>query len=68
MLIMMVHIAKTIILLTVAGISEDLLVEAHGSFHTASCIGCGLNRDGNIVKKEIMSGKVPRCDSCKVCS
>ena len=40
-----------------AGISEDLLVEAHGAFHNAHCIDCGAEYSHEFVRgKEIGGG------------
>ena len=42
-----------------AGLAQDKLVEAHGSFSTASCIDCQAPHDINQVKAEIFSGRIP---------
>uniref|UniRef100_A0A7S2WA06 Deacetylase sirtuin-type domain-containing protein n=1 Tax=Mucochytrium quahogii TaxID=96639 RepID=A0A7S2WA06_9STRA len=47
-----------------AGVSNEKLVEAHGSFATASCIKCKQAYDQDECKKNILKGQVPiRC--CK---
>ena len=33
-----------------AGIQDDFLVEAHGAFHTAHCIDCGLEHQHEYVR------------------
>jgi NAD-dependent deacetylase sirtuin 2 len=38
-----------------AGLDEDLLVEAHGSFATAKCIQCDMVTDSAWVKRESYS-------------
>ncbi|XP_054262883.1 NAD-dependent protein deacetylase sirtuin-3, mitochondrial-like [Macrosteles quadrilineatus] len=48
-----------------AGLNNDNLVEAHGSFSTASCIRCYAKQDSEIVRKAIMAGEEPRCEECK---
>ncbi|SYZ66685.1 Silent_information_regulator_2_related_protein_1 [Leishmania braziliensis MHOM/BR/75/M2904] len=47
-----------------AGVSSDLLVEAHGSFAAAACIDCHTpyNIEQNYL--EAMSGVVSRCSTC----
>ncbi|KAG8234918.1 hypothetical protein J437_LFUL015326 [Ladona fulva] len=47
-----------------SGIPGDKLIEAHGTFHSASCIVCGDEHDPEIVKQTILSGKVHLCH-CK---
>ncbi|KAF9095513.1 NAD-dependent protein deacetylase sirtuin-2 [Mortierella sp. GBA35] len=47
-----------------AGLDEDLLVEAHGSFATAKCIQCDMTTDSAWVKKHIMEGDIPYCKRC----
>ncbi|XP_046383925.1 NAD-dependent protein deacetylase sirtuin-3, mitochondrial-like [Ischnura elegans] len=44
-----------------SGIPGDKLIEAHGSFSTASCIVCGDKHDPEAVKKTILSGNVYEC-------
>ncbi|KAI8906002.1 DHS-like NAD/FAD-binding domain-containing protein [Gorgonomyces haynaldii] len=63
-----------------AGISDDLLVEAHGTFHTAKCVGpksdededvdipilgCGKTFEDKDIKQKILDGQVPECPDCK---
>lgn len=55
----------------VAGIPEEKLVEAHGSFATASCTLCGMRHAAAMVKQAIVEGNVPiMCEAakCKVIS
>lgn len=53
-----------------AGIQEDLLVECHGSFNTASCISpeCMLYRSRKVptkmVREHIFSNRIPKCPQC----
>ena len=50
----------------VAGIPEEKLVEAHGSFATASCTLCGRRHEAGVVKRAIMEGTVPiLCEAAK---
>ncbi|KAL5499898.1 hypothetical protein EMCRGX_G011366 [Ephydatia muelleri] len=44
-----------------AGVLPDRLVEAHGSFDTASCIRCATKHDPKEVKDIIQQGQIPRC-------
>lgn len=58
-----------------AGLPDDAIVEAHGSFHSAHCLKCRKKFDYEWVKGKILSaspteeGKkeeivIPKCDSC----
>lgn len=45
-----------------AGLDPELLVECHGHFRTASCIGCGSSADPDGTKESILHrGEPPRC-------
>ncbi|XP_039282980.1 uncharacterized protein LOC111048758 [Nilaparvata lugens] len=48
-----------------AGVSDEYLVEAHGSFVTASCTKCKRQVDGQLVKQQIMNNEIPECVSCR---
>ncbi|XP_006009776.1 NAD-dependent protein deacetylase sirtuin-3 isoform X2 [Latimeria chalumnae] len=47
-----------------AGIPPSMLVEAHGSFATASCTVCCESYPGENFRDEVMEGKVPLCPIC----
>lgn len=47
-----------------AGIPEDKVVFAHGSFATASCILCSAPHTRDWVKEEIFADRIPRCSKC----
>ncbi|KAJ2549503.1 NAD-dependent protein deacetylase sirtuin-2, partial [Coemansia sp. RSA 1836] len=49
-----------------AGIDPELIVEAHGSFHTAHCIGrkCRKEYSQAWVKERIFQDAIPRCSAC----
>jgi len=49
-----------------AGLHPPLLIEAHGSFATASCIAkrCGATADVAAVRAAVDAGTVPRCEAC----
>ncbi|KAF9127595.1 NAD-dependent protein deacetylase sirtuin-2 [Mortierella sp. 14UC] len=47
-----------------AGLDEELLVEAHGSFATAKCIQCDMTTDSAWVKQHIMASEIPYCKRC----
>lgn len=57
---------RTFLFKKVAGVPPEKLVEAHGTFYSASCIECGKSQDPEQVKKEIFSDKVVRCVDCNV--
>ncbi|XP_013413830.1 NAD-dependent protein deacetylase sirtuin-3 [Lingula anatina] len=44
-----------------AGIPSEKLVEAHGTFSTATCIRCNLEHRGDEIKDAIFSDKLPKC-------
>ncbi|TIB03850.1 hypothetical protein E3P89_02573 [Wallemia ichthyophaga] len=45
----------------VAGVSDEKMVEAHGSFVRARCIDCKVVSDGAYVKRCVIQGVIPRC-------
>ncbi|KAJ2768345.1 NAD-dependent protein deacetylase sirtuin-2 [Coemansia nantahalensis] len=49
-----------------AGVESSLIVEAHGSFHQAHCIGsgCGKEFPQDWIRERIFSDQTPRCDRC----
>lgn len=49
------------------GLKEELIVEAHGTFHTASCIkyNCRKKYDIDMVKRHIDKSRIPRCKNCR---
>ena len=49
-----------------AGVPDDLIVEAHGSFARQSCIECKQPYPADLMKKAIEEKSVPRCvnESC----
>ncbi|KAJ2453467.1 hypothetical protein EV183_002220 [Coemansia sp. RSA 2336] len=51
----------------VAGVESALIVEAHGSFHSAHCIStkCRKEHAQDWVKDQIFSDKIPHCTQCK---
>jgi len=48
-----------------AGISEDKLVEAHGSFRTAHCMDCKAEYSEEYVKELVFADEIPRCKLCE---
>jgi len=47
-----------------AGVEEENIVAAHGSFSNASCINCKKPADLEEVKKTILSDGTPYCEAC----
>ncbi|GAA5824192.1 hypothetical protein JCM11251_001561 [Rhodosporidiobolus azoricus] len=45
----------------IAGITDDLIVEAHGSFAEAECLRCRRNYTKEEIKPRILAGEVVRC-------
>ncbi|XP_064019577.1 NAD-dependent protein deacetylase sirtuin-3, mitochondrial isoform X2 [Pogoniulus pusillus] len=48
----------------VAGIPPDRLVEAHGTFATATCTVCRRQFPGEDFRGDVMADRVPRCAVC----
>ncbi|XP_041840369.1 NAD-dependent protein deacetylase sirtuin-3, mitochondrial isoform X1 [Melanotaenia boesemani] len=48
-----------------AGIPPEMLVEAHGTFATATCTVCLRKYKDEDLRPAVMSGTVPRCPTCK---
>jgi len=51
----------------IAGIKADHLVEAHGTFATATCTTCLKTYTSQDIKESILAGEIPHCihSSCK---
>jgi NAD-dependent SIR2 family protein deacetylase len=50
---------------SVAGVTDDKLLECHGHFRTSSCIDCGVPVDGKDVKNSILNNsEAPICPRC----
>jgi NAD+-dependent protein deacetylase sirtuin 2 len=47
-----------------AGIDDEMLVEAHGTFHTNHCIDCLKEYSMEWAKEEIFKNNVPTCIDC----
>lgn len=47
-----------------AGIPAEKLVEAHGTFATATCTVCRRKYSGEEIRPAVMSGSVPECPTC----
>ncbi|XP_030306898.1 NAD-dependent protein deacetylase sirtuin-3, mitochondrial isoform X2 [Calypte anna] len=47
-----------------AGIPPDRLVEAHGTFATATCTVCRRNFPGEDFRGDVLADRVPRCPVC----
>jgi NAD-dependent deacetylase sirtuin 2 len=45
----------------IVGVSEDKLIEAHGTFSTATCRSCPLKYDSDYIKKQIFEDEIPKC-------
>ncbi|CEP17921.1 hypothetical protein [Parasitella parasitica] len=46
------------------GLDQDYIIEAHGSFATASCVECDTKADSEMVRLHTLDGKVPHCEEC----
>ncbi|CAI4231978.1 unnamed protein product [Auanema sp. JU1783] len=41
------------------------LIECHGSFKNATCLGCNAKFRGETIKEDVMAKRVARCPQCK---
>ncbi|XP_056269320.1 NAD-dependent protein deacetylase sirtuin-3, mitochondrial isoform X2 [Pseudoliparis swirei] len=48
----------------VAGIPPEMLVEAHGTFATATCTACKREYEGEELRADVLRGAVPTCPAC----
>ncbi|XP_076011673.1 NAD-dependent protein deacetylase sirtuin-3, mitochondrial [Genypterus blacodes] len=48
-----------------AGIPPEMLVEAHGTFATATCTVCLRNYNQEDLRPDVMKGIIPKCLTCK---
>ncbi|CAH0551911.1 unnamed protein product [Brassicogethes aeneus] len=48
----------------VAGITDDKIVEAHGTFHTGHCLGCRKLYNQEWMKERIFKDEIPTCEIC----
>lgn len=49
----------------VAGLPDDKLVEAHGTFYTGHCLNCKSLYDFTWIKNRIVEEVIPKCEECK---
>ncbi|KZL83881.1 sir2 family protein, partial [Colletotrichum incanum] len=47
-----------------AGVPDDKIIEAHGSFATQRCIECGTTFPADRMQKHVQDEVVPKCDTC----
>ncbi|PWN41871.1 NAD-dependent deacetylase sirtuin-2 [Ceraceosorus guamensis] len=47
-----------------AGLDDDKIVEAHGSFASAKCIECEKSVEEEWMRQHCLEGKVARCEAC----
>ncbi|KAJ8495195.1 hypothetical protein ONZ45_g12966 [Pleurotus djamor] len=47
-----------------AGVPDNKIIEAHGSFAKQRCIKCKRRYDDVLMKKHVEHGKVPTCNTC----
>ncbi|XP_066913247.1 NAD-dependent protein deacetylase sirtuin-2-like [Clytia hemisphaerica] len=48
----------------VAGVPQDKIVAAHGTFMTSHCIGCEKEYSESWMKEKIFASELPICESC----
>ncbi|KAJ3503168.1 hypothetical protein NMY22_g18342 [Coprinellus aureogranulatus] len=48
-----------------AGVPDEKIIEAHGSFATQRCIDCKTEYSDELMKKHVEEKKIARCDRCK---
>lgn len=61
---LMLSVADSQLKQRIAGIPEELIVEAHGSFATASCTKCKTPHTMEYVRRFVETATVPPCESC----
>ncbi|KAK9498252.1 hypothetical protein O3M35_004108 [Rhynocoris fuscipes] len=49
----------------IAGISEEKLIEAHGTFYTSHCLNCNKSYKLDWLKDAISTSDIPKCVDCK---
>lgn len=49
----------------IAGIPDEKLVEAHGTFYTNHCLKCGCEYSMEWVKEKIFADVIPKCECCR---
>ena len=49
----------------IAGVEDDKIVEAHGSFATSRCIDCSKEFPSDEMKRTVEEKKIARCPECK---
>ncbi|GKT42535.1 NAD-dependent protein deacetylase hst2-1 [Colletotrichum spaethianum] len=47
-----------------AGVPDDKIIEAHGSFATQRCIECGTTFPAELMQKHVQDEVVPKCGTC----
>lgn len=48
-----------------AGVPDEKIIEAHGSFAAQRCIDCEAPYDDFLIKVHIKEKTIPRCDGCR---
>ena len=48
----------------IAGITDEKLIQCHGSWATATCLECGHKVRGSAIKDTVKQGNVPHCTVC----
>ncbi|KAJ7256810.1 DHS-like NAD/FAD-binding domain-containing protein [Mycena haematopus] len=48
----------------IAGVQDDKIIEAHGSFANQRCIDCKRVYDDAKMKQKILAKETPRCETC----
>lgn len=47
-----------------AGLPEELLIEAHGTFHTSHCTSCSKTYSQEFIEGEMAKDSIPTCTDC----
>jgi NAD-dependent histone deacetylase SIR2 len=48
-----------------AGVPDDKIIEAHGSFATQRCIRCKKVYDDDKMREHVLAKKIAKCESCR---
>lgn len=48
-----------------AGVEDEFIVEAHGSFAKNHCIDCNHEMSSEVVKQHVFDKNIPKCEKCE---
>ncbi|XP_054758706.2 NAD-dependent protein deacetylase sirtuin-2-like isoform X1 [Lytechinus pictus] len=48
----------------IAGVPDEKIMEAHGSYHTGHCLNCNEEYTEELMREKIMADLIPKCAKC----